>query len=329
MARSRLTEALNQGLIARPDGMICVLGPRQGYDLSALDALEITVVQGFRSDYLHWTTAGFAVEPEIPAGPFAGALIVLPRARDLAREWIAGIAAALPAGAPVWVDGQKTDGVDSLYRACRKAFACSEAMSMAHGKLFAFKAAAAPPDWQTPDHRTPEGFATAAGAFSADAVDPGSKALAAVLPARMPGRVADLGAGWGYLASEVLSRDGPESLHLFEADHAALAAARRNVPDARAVFHWQDVSEVGVSRDFDAVVCNPPFHVGRDTRPELGQAFIDCAAGLLKPSGRLWLVANRHLPYEGVLSDRFRTVDRLEGSDAYKLFRAERPLTRR
>ena len=46
-------------------------------------------------------------------GPADGAVVILPRARAEARASVAAAAAALPPGAPLWIDGQKTDGVDA------------------------------------------------------------------------------------------------------------------------------------------------------------------------------------------------------------------------
>jgi 16S rRNA (guanine1207-N2)-methyltransferase len=37
------------------------------------------------------------------------------------------------------------------------------------------------------------------------------------------------------------------------------------------------------------------------------------------------MVANRHLPYESALSDRFAAVKELDGTGAFKLFQASRP----
>ena len=54
---------------------------------------------------------------------------------------------------------------------------------------------------------------------------------------------------------------------------------------------------------------NPPFHDGGTEDQALGQAFIRRAAEALRPGGTLWLVANRHLPYEATLSAAFKTVD--------------------
>ena len=48
-------------------------------------------------------------------------------------------------------------------------------------------------------------------------------------------------------------------------------------------------------------------------------------AAMLKPSGQLFLVANRHLPYEAALTESFRKHSELPGSPAFKLFLAEGP----
>jgi 16S rRNA (guanine1207-N2)-methyltransferase len=46
---------------------------------------------------------------------------------------------------------------------------------------------------------------------------------------------------------------------------------------------------------------------------------------MLAPNGVLWLVANRHLPYEAALAECFREVAPLESAGGYKLVRAARP----
>jgi len=71
---------------------------------------------------------------------------------------------------------------------------------------------------------------------------------------------------------------------------------------------------------------NPPFHVGRTADPSLGRAFIASAAKMLAGHGKLWMVANRHLPYEQALSDAFRNVDKIAQNNAFKVFHATRPL---
>ena len=142
----------------------------------------------------------------------------------------------------------------------------------------------------------------------------------------MPARVADLGAGWGWLSAQILARQGVTELDLVEADHLALACAWRNISDPRARFHWADATRFRPEAPLDAVVMNPPFHQGRAADPSLGAAFIAAASEMLSTSGRLWMVANRHLPYESVLARHFRDVGEMGGDNGFKLLAAARPI---
>jgi 16S rRNA (guanine1207-N2)-methyltransferase len=149
------------------------------------------------------------------------------------------------------------------------------------------------------------------------------------LPQHLGRNVADLGAGWGFLSAHILTRDTVGAVHLVEAEHIALECARRNVGDARAVFHWADATRWAAPARIDTVVMNPPFHVSRAADPALGQAFVQSAARLLDPKGHLWMVANRHLPYEQVLHDRFANVVEVAEDARFKLFHAMRPIRRK
>ena len=173
------------------------------------------------------------------------------------------------------------------------------------------------------------GYVSRAGLFSSDRIDAGSALLAEALPADLCGAVADLGAGWGYLACAALTRcPGIARIDLYEADARALAPARENLvrlhPERSAGLCWHDVTR-GLPHSYDAVLCNPPFHAGHADRPELGQAFIGAAAAGLHARGRLWLVANRHLPYEATLRERFARVQALREAHGYKVLVAEAP----
>ncbi|TXI06297.1 MAG: methyltransferase domain-containing protein [Pseudorhodobacter sp.] len=170
---------------------------------------------------------------------------------------------------------------------------------------------------------------TRAGMLSADGPDRGSALLAAALPDKLNGRVADLGAGWGSLARAILAREGVTSLDLIEADAEALACARDNITDPRAVFHWADATTFKPARPWDAVVMNPPFHTSRAADPDLGAAFIRAAHRGLLPTGTLWLVANRHLPYDRILTPLFRTVEEIGGDGVFRLIRAAGPIRAR
>ena len=159
------------------------------------------------------------------------------------------------------------------------------------------------------------------GVFAWDRIDPGSALLAEAMPA-LKGAGADLGCGYGALATVALRSPGVTGVRLVDLDRRAVAAARRNVEDGRASFEWADVRTLEEAGDLDFVVSNPPFHDGGAEDKRLGQAFIRKAAGLLKKGGVLWLVANRHLPYEAELDAAFKRVRMAADQGGYKVFEA-------
>lgn len=320
-AQSRLSTALAEGHLDAATATISVIRPPAGYDLSALPRDKVTIVHGFKPDVVAWSQAGYSVTGAVPTTDIA--IVVVPRAKALAKSLIA--AACANAGTVV-VDGAKTDGIDSLFKACRAALGDIATITKDHGRIFWFQASAALSDWAAPDPAPgPHGFVTTAGVFSDGDIDKGSQFLIETLPAKLPARMADLGAGWGYLSSQLLTRDGMAHLDLIEAESLALDCARQNIDDNRVQFLWEDATTYAPKTAYDGIVMNPPFHTSRSADPALGRAFIKGAAGMLTANGKLWMVANRHLPYEQALSDAFRNVDMIAQNNAFKVFHATRP----
>lgn len=323
----RLELAIETGLTLPAAGTIAVLQPQAGEGFDPLPRDRVQIVTPQAPDYTFFAAQGYTCE-RATTGRYAAALVCLPRARAEARDLIAQ-AAALTDG-PVIVDGQKHDGVEAMLRELRARVDLAEPISKGHGKIAWFPSpGAALADWRTAPGEASDGartYRTLPGLFSADGIDPASALLAEHLPAGLKGVVADLGAGWGYLSAQLLAKaPGIAALHLIESDARALDCARANVTDPRAQFHWADATQP-LKLQLDAVVMNPPFHQGHAARPQLGAAFIRAAAAMLKPSGQLFMVANRHLPYESALTESFRKHSELPGSPAFKLFLAEGPL---
>lgn len=322
MRSARLTLALETGVLNLPtEGTIAVYRPRIGDDLSALPRDRVVVRTGFRPDHDHFAQR-FAVEA---APPHAAAIVCLPRAKAEARALIAQAAAEVAPGGVIAVDGQKTDGIDAVLKDLRGRVALSDSLSKAHGKLATFPAGKGLEDWAAQPKLIDGGFQTLPGVFSADAPDRGSVLLAAALPAKLGPKVADLGAGWGYLSRAILTREGVKRLEVVEADAAALDCARVNINDDRARFHWADATTFRPENLLETVVCNPPFHTGREADPALGAAFIRAARRMLAPDGVLWLVANRHLPYDAVLAEAFLETEDAGGDTAFRVIRARKP----
>ncbi len=320
---ARLPLAIETGGLVLPEtGAISVLHPVASTDLTPFSVDRVEVVQPFKPDFDHFLGLGYSCVASSDS-PCAAAVVILPRAKALARALVAS--AASRSSGVVIVDGAKTDGVDSMLKDCRKRVEVSGSISKAHGKLFWFAADRdAFADW-SPAARLVDGCVTAPGVFSADGTDPASDLLARALPKALGKHVVDLGAGWGYLARRILKDAAVERLDLVEADAIALDCARRNVTDPRARFHWADATIWKPDQRADTIVTNPPFHTGRAADPSLGQAFVAAAARMLAPSGHLWMVANRHLPYERTLDESFARVEDAGGDNRFKIIHATRP----
>ncbi|RZJ33452.1 MAG: class I SAM-dependent methyltransferase, partial [Brevundimonas sp.] len=157
--------------------------------------------------------------------------------------------------------------------------------------------------------------------FAWDRIDAGSALLAQTLPP-LKGAGADLGCGYGALATVALRSAKVTALGLYDLDRRAVEAARKNVEDPRVTIEWADVRTLPTEGDLDFIVTNPPFHDGGAEDKRLGQSFIRQAAGMLKKGGVLWLVANRHLPYEADINEAFKRVRMAADAGGYKVFEA-------
>src|SRR5690606_11013080 len=170
-------------------------------------------------------------------------------------------------------------------------------------------------------------FRSRPGVFAWDRIDPASALLARHLPGDLAGHGADLGAGWGFLSDCVLARcPGVGALDVVEAEARALDCARENpavhAPRVALEFLWHDVT-AGLPRRSAVTATSPPFHALRgEPPPDIGRAFVAAAAAALRPGGRLWLVANRQLPYAQALASGFARVDEVARADGYKVVRA-------
>ncbi|MDG4649871.1 class I SAM-dependent methyltransferase [Roseibacterium sp. SDUM158017] len=331
MTPDRWTLALENGALAPAGGRLLALMPRGEADLAAFAGADITAVQGFRPDHDRLQSRGFDVVPELEdAAPgFDAALVQIVKSRVRTLAAVAEALSLLKPGGLLMVDGAKEEGIEAILKAVRALLPVDEVYSKAHGKLFWLHRPEELPgelaEWIALPETIAAGYVTAPGGFSADAPDRGSEILVALAPA-LKGRVADLGAGWGYVAGEVLAeQEGIEYLDLIEADHAMLEAARANVDDPRAAFHWADATRFEPSEPYDAILCNPPFHTGRRADPDLGRAFIAAATRMLSPSGKFIMVANRHLPYEAALKEAFATGRQIGELEGYKLYEASKP----
>jgi 16S rRNA (guanine1207-N2)-methyltransferase len=285
---------------------------------------QVTAVQGFRAPFLALRNNGWNTSATRPEGSFDAALILVSRHRGETRMFLNQALSSVKVGGMIVFAGSKNDGIASIAKEVGSRFELLGNLSKHHAKAFWFKndgrGKLDEPDKMLVDAR----FETAPGMFSSDHIDPGSAFLMEHLPKDMKGRIADFCAGWGYLAVET-ARTCPavKSVALYEADYASLEAAQSNMarlaPDTTTAFHWQDLIGEKAAGDYDTIIMNPPFHQGRAADPTIGNAIIRNAHNALHKGGKLYLVANRALPYEETLGAMFFKSGELARNAYYKV----------
>jgi 16S rRNA (guanine1207-N2)-methyltransferase len=309
------------------------LGAEAGYDLPEGFTGAITAVQPFRPLYNGLVRRGIEAQPFSEGEAYDMALILMHRHRGANENYLADALRRTRPGARIVVAGAKEDGVQSLRKRVAALGLDTEHLAKYHAQAFWFArpadCTAAIAALSQPDAYVLDRFVTAPGMFSHGEADPGSMFLARYLPKGFTKLAADFGAGWGLLASE-LYRASPaiEGIDLYEADHAAMEAARRNLnttaPKLSARYFWLDLAREEVKHRYDLIVMNPPFHEGHAAEPALGQAMIKTASTALKSGGEMLMVANRGLPYEPVLKELFRSSGETARNAQYKVLWAKK-----
>ncbi len=319
---------------ARIDVLRALPGVAQG----AASTLRWRVEQSFQPLHAQLGAEGLATAAETASPPEA-VIVLLPRSREEGLALMARALRNVAVGGLVAGAALNDDGARSAEKDLAALLPLAGQISKAHGRAFwtVPRPAVLPEATQgliarwlaadEPRRDAATGLWQRPGVFNEGRLDGGSALLIDHLPPTLCGAVADLGAGTGLLSMAVLVHcPGVQSIDLFEAEERALELARRNLAEARVPvrFHWHDVA-AGVPGRFDAVVSNPPFHVGSRSVPALGRAFIAAAARALKRDGQLLMVANRHLPYEDALREVFARGELLAEQGGFKVYRAWEP----
>jgi 16S rRNA (guanine1207-N2)-methyltransferase len=319
-----------------PTEEILFLRARDGAALRGLPLQGLTCEQTYKPDADALQRAGFRIDNSEKSRRYSLTLVLPPRQRDEARALLARAISATKAGGRVIACGANDEGAKSHESDLEKLAGPLTTLSKSKCRVFWTGPLGGElnrtllNEWQALDAPRPicEGrFVSRPGVFAWDRIDVASGLLAKHLPPALAGQAADLGAGFGYLAHELLTRcPGVTSLDLYEAEKRALDLAQTNLTAfagrVKVGFNWLDVSN-GLPHSYDVIVSNPPFHAQRGTdRPDIGRRFITVAAQSLNPGGRLWLVANRHLPYESVLDNNFGTVRIVTQAHGFKIIEA-------
>ncbi|MBO0345355.1 class I SAM-dependent methyltransferase [Roseibium limicola] len=319
------------------DHTVAFFRARADRALAQMNCKSLICEQSFAPERDRLVAMGYTVDAEIPVRETFDRVLVMPtRQRQETRAELARAVLATREGGIVVACAANSEGaktveadlkallgpVDTLIKnKCRAIWAPKLADSINQDLLTA---------WAALDEKREVldgAFVSRPGVFAWDRVDPASALLIEHMPNTLAGRGADLGCGFGVLSRAALEK-APKiaSLDLYEAERRALDLAEENLASWKGkkplVGIWSDVTK-GVDGPYDFIIMNPPFHQsGKADRTDVGQGFIRAASSGLRGGGQLFLVANRHLPYEQTLRETFKVVEMLADEGGYKVIRA-------
>jgi 16S rRNA (guanine1207-N2)-methyltransferase len=166
------------------------------------------------------------------------------------------------------------------------------------------------------------------GVFAWDRLDDGTRALVSAMEIGATEQVLDLGCGTGLAGVAAARRAREGWVTLVDVDARATTAARETLAAngiANAEVHLSDGGADLPASQFDVVITNPPFHQGVAVERTAARRFIEAAARLLHPEGRLYLVANTFLAYDPWLEAAFEGVRVAAEDRRYRVWEARKP----
>ncbi|RDV25568.1 class I SAM-dependent methyltransferase [Alteromonas aestuariivivens] len=161
------------------------------------------------------------------------------------------------------------------------------------------------------------------GVFSHTQLDDGTELLLQKVAANLSGTVLDFACGSGVVGSYLLKQYPHLGMVMSDVSAPALYSAARTLSENNQAATLIAANGLhGVDEKFNHIVTNPPFHTGIKTDYSITKRFISDARRLLKGSGTLTMVANRFLPYPGLLQESFPQVRTVAQNSKFSIYLA-------
>lgn len=358
MILSPQSQLLERNLSLFDSGKWAFINPSDAYFLDALKSQEVTVVHQFFDifsecvrvipavtfDSRDITTNGFEVTQQVGKhthifSPFVrtenahtDVMLFLPKAKTHFQMLLRMAASMVGKGGNIHVVGENKGGIKSAAKLMQQYGATQKVDSARHCSLITLSVeqshiAFDPKDWVDFNTYHVEGMewqvAAMPGVFSYKELDTGTELLLQKLPSTLRGEILDFACGAGVVASYLMLKYPHLKLHLTDVSALAIYCSALTLQqNALAASLYAADGLHGINPKVNHIVTNPPFHTGIKTDYTVTKRFIADAKALLHDKGTLQMVANRFLPYPGLLAEHFQTVYTTAQTSQFSVYQA-------
>jgi 16S rRNA (guanine1207-N2)-methyltransferase len=269
----------------------------------------------------------------VPEHSFAGAVLFLPKSRELTDYLLQALAARL-AGRELYLVGEKRGGIERAAKQLAVYGKPRKLDSARHCQLWQVTVDNVPaaPDLHSLAQRFeldladgPLQVLSLPGVFSHGRLDRGSALLLEQLDGLPQGHLLDFGCGAGVLGATLKRRYPHSQVSMLDVDAFAIESSRltlaANGLDAEVIAgDGIDAAPQGLA----AIISNPPFHTGVHTDYQASEHLLRQAARHLDKGGELRLVANSFLKYPPLIEQHLGPCKTLSEADGFRIYSARR-----
>ncbi len=160
------------------------------------------------------------------------------------------------------------------------------------------------------------------GVFCADHLDIGTRFLLSHIPKDRTGTILDLGCASGVLGLAAKKLNPKANIVLTDESYMAVESAKESFKrnGMEGDFHTMDILKGYEADSVDIILCNPPFHQANRVMTDIAVKMFKQARTVLKRSGTLYVVANKHLGYHKKLRSLYHNLNRVAENEKFIIF---------
>jgi 16S rRNA (guanine1207-N2)-methyltransferase len=266
-----------------------------------------------------------------PQQAIDGAVLFLPKARDLANYLLNALASRL-GGKTLYLVGEKRGGIEGAAKQLHQYGKPRKVDSARHCQLWAvdIEAAPAPLDLHSQAQRYeleleggPLTVVSLPGVFAHGRLDRGTALLLDYLDGLPTGHVLDFGCGAGVLGAVIKRRYPASQVTLLDVDAFAVESSRLTL--AANGLEGEVIIGDGIDaapQPLAAILSNPPFHTGVHTDYRASENMLKKSREYLQSGGELRIVANAFLRYQPLMQEHVGPCKTLVEGQGFKIYSA-------